>query len=202
MLSAPIHAPVAGEGVPPQIPFPLHTLRLQVEHPHSSGRGCTPQAPLHLPQPWLPAQGEGVPGVGGRVAAGTPTTTTTSPSAWPGAAPALPPPPHANDAAQRVRREGGREEGGREGTSLSGSISSAASHMLREGDAAPRVPLSEAALHPAGAALRRAGGAACALRLAFPPAPATPALAFFTILFYLVLFYLCFIFVLSPPSWD
>lgn len=65
---------------------------------------------------------------------------------------------------------GGRREGGRrEGTSLSGSISSAASHMLREGDAAPRVPLSEAACTPPGLPAGR--GAARAPR---PPPPRHP----------------------------
>lgn len=72
--------------------------------------------------------------------------------------------------AEGRREEGeGKEGGGREGTSLSGSISSAASHMLREGDAAPRVPLSEAACTPPGLPAGR--GAARAPR---PPPPRHP----------------------------
>lgn len=94
---------------PPAPPFPLHTLPLQVEHPHPPGRGSTLASPA-LPPPTLAAcTGRGGAGEGGdTIAAGTPPQPAPPP-------PALPPPLHANDAAQRVRREGGRREGGREG---------------------------------------------------------------------------------------
>lgn len=95
-------------GCSPEPPLPLHTLPLQVEHPHPSGRGCTLQAPLHFPQCAL--HGEGGAGGQGRIAAGTPPAPPA-----PGRGPLLPSLRCMRTALLSVRgekREGGRREGG------------------------------------------------------------------------------------------
>lgn len=168
-------------GAPPRPPFTSIPSRCRWSIPTPPGGGVPCKPPSISPSPGSLAQERGCWGRG--------EDCSEDPLQLPlrlARGHSCPPSAAACERRCSASAEGrGREGGGREGTSLSGSISSAASHMLREGDAVPRVPLSEAALLPAGAALRRAGGAA--LRLAFPPPPPPPLLPLGFFFFFLTI---------------